>query len=810
MVSVGGANRLGFLFELDPATGTFVNKHDFDGTDGANPLSTLMLATNGKLYGTATFGGPSSAERLFQYAPLTHLAGAKGHGVLFEFEPVNGTFTKLADFDATLGTNPYGRLTEASNGKLYGVTTADGTLGGGTLFEYVIGGSVTKLHDFPGYASLNNYGPRCTLVEVAGKLYGTTPRAGANGRGTVFEYDIAGPSMTTKWDFSNTLGSDPFGGLVALNGKLYGTTADGGANATSGFGGTIYEYVPGATTISKLADLPPAALQSFSPLVVSGGKLYGTFTKSESGYGGTFEFDPATAAFTKKFQFADSPNEGAGPQWGGLLAVTGKKGQFINFPKPDDQTFIATPNTFAFITVPTTSAAGLPVTYTSSNTAVAGVADGKLFQVGVGTVTITATAAGNTEYDTEVLTRTLTINRGTQTLSNGTLTPNPKLSDGSIVIFGGATSGLPVTLTSSNTDIATITSNSVFLKKAGTVTITASQAGNDNYFPAPDKLIVITIAKGDQTITFGALGEREFAAGPITLTATASSQLPVTYTSSTSTVATVSGNVVTFVFPGTIDITAAQQGNADWNPANSVSQTLIIKRKLQTITLANPGNKTVGDAAFTLSATISSGLGISYSTSTPDKIIVAATQVTILAPGLASVTAAQTGSAEYAAASVSVEFCVNPAKPVVTSSSDNSGGLVLSTTAPGDLQWYQSGNAIAGATSANYSTTTVGSYTVTAQVQTCKSAPSDVFQAVVTGLKKDAVSIGFYPNPVADNLFVSIPGNTGSQLSILGIDGRVIEQRSTSEELVEVATREYPAGLYLLKVNGSVKRFFKQ
>ena len=61
----------------------------------------------------------------------------------------------------------------------------------------------------------------------------------------------------------------------------------------------------------------------------------------------------------------------------------------------------------------------------------------------------------------------------------------------------------------------------------------------------------------------------------LTLTATASSGLPVSYSSSDPTIATVSGNVLTLLSPGTAVITATQAGNVNYPAAAPVNDTLI-------------------------------------------------------------------------------------------------------------------------------------------------------------------------------------------------------------------------------------------
>ena len=86
----------------------------------------------------------------------------------------------------------------------------------------------------------------------------------------------------------------------------------------------------------------------------------------------------------------------------------------------------------------------------------------------------------------------------------------------------------------------------------------------------------LTISPGGQTITFPPLPEVTYGTPPFALSATASSGLTVTYTSSDSTVATVSGNLLTIIGPGNAQITASQAGNADFAAATPVSQVLVV------------------------------------------------------------------------------------------------------------------------------------------------------------------------------------------------------------------------------------------
>lgn len=115
--------------------------------------------------------------------------------------------------------------------------------------------------------------------------------------------------------------------------------------------------------------------------------------------------------------------------------------------------------------------------------------------------------------------------------------------------------------------------------------------------------------KGNQTITFPNPGAQNFGTGPdLGNTATAGSGLPVSFTSSTTGVCTVtSGGVLTFVTAGSCIIDADQVGNTVWTAATTVAQTFTVNA----IVPGAPtiGTATVGDtrATVTFTAPASSG-----------------------------------------------------------------------------------------------------------------------------------------------------------------------------------------------------------
>ncbi|RYZ26587.1 MAG: hypothetical protein EOP49_43255, partial [Sphingobacteriales bacterium] len=117
-----------------------------------------------------------------------------------------------------------------------------------------------------------------------------------------------------------------------------------------------------------------------------------------------------------------------------------------------------------------------------------------------------------------------------------------------------------------------------------------------------------SVAQGSQTISFGLIPTMPVSDPPYTLTATASSGLTITYTSSNTAVATVSGNVVTLITPGTTVITASQAGNANYIAATPVEQILTVLSAATNVTYlggvstAAPANVPVGTTVSGISA----------------------------------------------------------------------------------------------------------------------------------------------------------------------------------------------------------------
>jgi uncharacterized repeat protein (TIGR03803 family) len=163
--SAGGSNDFGTIFQMTPS-GVLTTLYSFgqfqgavgNALDGASPEGSLILASDGNLYGTTAYGGPSTN--------IVDASGDIGFGLLFKFV-TNGVLTNVVVFNGTNGTSPEADLVQAADGKLYGTTIAGGPFDQGTVFQ------VSILPSPPVIRSVSNSNGTLTLTwsALAGRNY---------------------------------------------------------------------------------------------------------------------------------------------------------------------------------------------------------------------------------------------------------------------------------------------------------------------------------------------------------------------------------------------------------------------------------------------------------------------------------------------------------------------------------------------------------------------------------------------------------------------------------------------------------------
>ena len=178
------------------------------------------------------------------YAVHTGLYPFGDPGCIYEFDPATNALSRKFNFSPTgLGGPTNGLL--LWNGKFWG-TTIDGpnSVGGIYSLDPVTNG-YTEHQEITAFLGGH---PSSILVPYNNKLYGTCRLGGANGLGTLFEYNPATDIYTVRAVFSGgNNGANPEGGLTLFNNKLYGQTSNEGANAV----GTLFEFDPVNNTFAS-------------------------------------------------------------------------------------------------------------------------------------------------------------------------------------------------------------------------------------------------------------------------------------------------------------------------------------------------------------------------------------------------------------------------------------------------------------------------------------------------------------------------------------------------------------------------------
>jgi uncharacterized repeat protein (TIGR03803 family) len=212
----------GVVYKLTRAGNSWTHSlvYSFSGAlDGSNPFSGVVIGSDGSLYGTAAFGGPSFGGTVYK---LTNT----GSG---------WTLTTLHAFGASGdGDAAIGGVVLGTDGAFYGATWSGGPGGGGVVYRLQFDGSnwnYRRLHNFFGSnGTQNDLG-----VDAQGNVYGTTFLMGTHSFGQVFKVGPPGVwTYTTVHDFTGGHdGGFPITNIIAdPAGNIYGTATVGGTQGS--------------------------------------------------------------------------------------------------------------------------------------------------------------------------------------------------------------------------------------------------------------------------------------------------------------------------------------------------------------------------------------------------------------------------------------------------------------------------------------------------------------------------------------------------------------------------------------------------
>jgi photosystem II stability/assembly factor-like uncharacterized protein len=255
---------------------------------------------------------------------------------------------------------------------------------------------------------------------------------------------------------------------------------------------------------------------------------------------------------------------------------------------------------------------GLPVSYAALGQC--SVAAGMLHITGAGSCSVTASQAGNTNYNpASDVTHGFTISMAGQTISFAPI-PDRTFGDPDFPISPTASSGLPVGLAvEAGSTCQLIPPATVHITGAGSCSIDATQGGNANYAAAPTVTRAFAIARADQTVAFAPIPDHTYGDADFAVSPTASSGLPVGVAEEGGSNCHVIGTTVHITGAGSCSIDATQGGNANYNAAPTVTRTFAIGKEGQTIVFPAIPNQVLGVPDFEIGATSDSRLPITFS-----------------------------------------------------------------------------------------------------------------------------------------------------------------------------------------------------
>jgi hypothetical protein len=311
--------------------------------------------------------------------------------------------------------------------------------------------------------------------------------------------------------------------------------------------------------------------------------------------------------------------------------------------------------------VSATSASNGAVTYSVSS-GPATIAGNTVTLKGAGTVVLSASQVASGNYSS-----------ATESTSFSVSSQTPKLMFASIPAQAYGNPAFAVSATSASNGAVTysvlsgpaiITGNTVTVTGAGTAVLQASQAASGNY-PAEVATTSFT-AINSTSLTFASIGSQTYGTGPIAVSATSTSNAPITY-AVISGPALLSGTMLTITRTGTVMLQAHQASTSTHEAATAnISFPVVPETPALSFGAVSPQ---MPGAIFTVNATSPSYGAIHYSVLSGPATISGTTVTTLSTPGTVTLQAQQAASGNYTSTTVMVVFQITQNTSTLTFSS---------------------------------------------------------------------------------------------------------------------------------------------
>ena len=219
-----------------------------------------------------------------------------------------------------------------------------------------------------------------------------------------------------------------------------------------------------------------------------------------------------------------------------------------------------------------------------------------------------------------------------------------------LTLSASADSMLPVRFVSGDTHVLAISGNVATIRRAGKVTITATNQGNNSYLPA-GLARTLTIAKAPQTIpAFRSTNNVPFGTKLTFANTRSTAKLPVNFRV-LSGPARIENDVLTVTGVGRVKVEASQNGNVNYRPARALTNSFTAIKAGQSINFSLPRSKTFQkNGTIPLPAASSARLPIAYVSSRPGVLAISGSNAVMKGLGTATITARQKGNARFRAA----------------------------------------------------------------------------------------------------------------------------------------------------------------
>jgi hypothetical protein len=415
-------------------------------------------------------------------------------------------------------------------------------------------------------------------------------------------FTISPPQSNSAGAFTYT-SSNP--SVITINGNM-ATTGNAGTATITAFQAAAGNYASGSiSTTYTVVAIPPTFTTNFIIADVNYNSTPFQLVPPASDSGGAFSFTvingPSPLPSISNITTVDITGVNIGTYT--ILATQAATNNYGSMTQPASFNVLAIPPTFTGswnfvpsnvnysptsssfqITPPTTSDSGGAFSYSSNNTSVVTI-NGNMATAGnAGTATITASQAVYGNYTSGSISTTFTVNQISPNLSLSLPTVNTSTpSPFSLTPYTSTSSSVPVSYGSSNSSVATISANMINIVGAGTTTITASQVAYGNYtVDSTDSPLSVVTPSLPPNLSLSLLptavniGTTQ---SPFSLTqyTSTSSPAPISYSSSNTSVATISGQNLTIVDSGITTITATQDSYGQYISGTTSAQFIVLQ-----------------------------------------------------------------------------------------------------------------------------------------------------------------------------------------------------------------------------------------